>query len=295
MSTPLRLWPELIFRLVADDDDSRASERVRIFRAFLVLHLAARFWATIGRTSVAWEYGLALATTAAAGLSFVPRLSRGAVAFVGAIMLGLVVRQQPVTANHEYVEFFLVALAAFCDVRIPAERALFVCAVRWVAILVFFWPGVRKVLFGTYFHGEYLSFCVAAYPSFRDTLGQLLGDAEVVRLQGLQPLGSPSGPFRVGSALFLVASNASYLGEIGLSVGLLFRRTRAWAAGGLILLVLFIEVAAREVFFGGLAVLMATLFLAPKVSRRAFTLVLAVYAAVLLTHFGFLPEWTYKL
>ncbi len=298
-TTSAARWPERVFRLVDDagasgGDESDLEARVGIVRAFLMVHLAARAWVVLGPSSEAWESGFAVAMTAAAVASFLPLLARAAVAFAAALMLGIVVRRMPITANHEFLELFLVALLAFCDVRITAERALFVRTARWLTVLVLFWSGAQKILFGTYFHGEYLSFCVAAYEPFRDTLGKLLPDAEVARLASIDPQGTPSGPFRATAPLFLLASNGAYFGEIGLSLSLLARRTRARAAVAMMGLILLIEIAAREVFFGGLAFLMLLLFVSPRIGRRVLPLVLVLYAAALLSHVGILPDWTYK-
>ncbi len=286
-------WPERLFRFV-DGGEADADSRVGIVRTFMMLHLAVRFWVVLGQGSESWEYGFALAMTAAAVASFVPPVSRAGVAVAAALMLGMVVRHMPTTANHEFLELFLVSLLAFCDLRIAAERALFIRTARWLAILVLFWSGTQKVIFGSYFHGEFLSFSVAASDAFRDTLGRLLPDAEVARLRSIDPFGSPSGPFRVGAPLFLVASNGAYLGEIGLSLALVFPRTRVRAAVGMMVLVVLIEIAAREVFFGGLSMLLLMMFVAPRLSRRVLPLVLVVYAAALFSHFGLLPDWTYK-
>ena len=157
---------------------------------------------------------------------------------------------------------------------------------------VLFWAGLQKVLHGYYFGGEFLSYAISQEARFAQLFGVLLPSDELIRLQSYgrpAPLGA--GPFRTESWALLMISNATYLTEIGVAIGLLVRRLRPFALCGAMALIVAIEIAAREVLFGALYIGLIALFSERALNWRLLPMFAVIYAYLLAAGFGWVPTW----
>jgi hypothetical protein len=155
--------------------------------------------------------------------------------------------------------------------------------------LVLFHTGLSKLLYGQYFHGDFLAYMIGTGDRFGDAFRLLLGADEVVRLQGYDALRTGAGPFRVSSWPFVLASNLVWIAELALPVLLMIRRTRAPAALASIALVLAIQAGARELGFAMLFGNLLLLFLPGVWNRRLLPLCALAFVLALLAVLGWLP------
>ena len=249
--------------------------RLVAFRVFLGLHLTAWSVLWLGREHDApalWFRVAVVVAVAVWAAATVRGRSRGWLDGVAlAAVAGLAAAVFPATSNHG----FLGAVCLGWLVLVRPTEAL--PALRWTVVIVAFYAGVQKVLHGTYFDGTFLAYQVAHSERFTATLGALLPTAELARLQALEPLTVGAGPYRLTSWVGLTLSNAVWIAELVLPPLLWIRRTRTAAMVGLIAVVLAIEIAAREVLFGGLFVALLLLFGPPTWLRRALPWLGVVY------------------
>jgi hypothetical protein len=274
------------------DDHDVAVGKIRAFEVVLALVMAAEYWA---RAVPKWD---ALAPLYTASLWLVPALAAGALTLRGrrAAFAGLALVQAavlwaefPAAGNHAYLELFFCALAAVCDPRDPRDRTLFLRAVRWMACVVLFASGLQKLVHGYWDRGQYLAFSLGESESFRPVLRPLLPAAEYERLVTLRgEVGD--GPYLVASRLFIGLSNAVYLGEMALAALLLWPRTRALAAVAALTMLLLIEIAAREAFFGLVFANALLLFLPRDLNRRFVPVFAGILLALLLSRAGVIRE-----
>ena len=71
----------------------------------------------------------------------------------------------------------------------------------WLGVIVLFYSGLQKLLYGTYFRGQFLAFTVAQIDTFRKAMGFLLPAGELARLRSLSPL-DPASAYRTSAPLF---------------------------------------------------------------------------------------------
>jgi hypothetical protein len=169
-----------------------------------------------------------------------------------------------------------VALLAVAG-RGSAGAPLVLAGLRWLAAIVLFHTGLQKLLYGHYFAGDFLAFMVGRGDRFADLFRWVLPSAEVARLAGYDALRSGAGPYRVGEPLFVALSNAVWIAELVLPLGLLARRTRGLAAAAAAALVLAIQLGAREAGFALLFVNLLLLSGPPRLARA----LLPVFGALL--------------
>ena len=284
-----------MFALVGagEEPSTRGARKVDAFRIFLMMHLAVRGWVTIEPHARGSAYAFACAMTACFAASFVPKLARHATIAAALLMAGKLALTLPGASNHLFVECVLIALAALLDGRDATEREIFARACKWLALIVLFYSGLQKLLYGTYFRGQFLAFTTAQVDTFTTFFAHLLPDGELARLRSHSPLDPAAGPYRVDAPLFLLVSNASYVLEMLCPVLLLVRRTRAIGVLATLALVLGIELAAREVFFGMLFVQTVLLFRTDDLNRKLLPVAGALYAYFLAMRLGVLPAWSF--
>lgn len=197
----------------------------------------------------------------------------------------------PYSANHYYVEVVTMLFLALLGGERAEEKGALLRALCWTVIVALFMAGIQKVLHGYYFRGEFLAFMVATDPRF-GILGHFMPEQDFLRLRSLsQEIGA--GPFRVDSLLFIACSNLSYLLEIGLPVALLFRRTRSAGMIGSIAFIAWIEVFARELFFGALMVNFLLLFSRTDLNRKLLPCFVLLGLYLLAVKTGLLPGWSF--
>lgn len=196
----------------------------------------------------------------------------------------------PVTANHTFLGLVVLGLCSLLDPERPEEEALLLQSLRWLAVLVFFWAGAQKLLNGLYLRGEFLTWMVAqGIERWADVFGWMIPEAELARLQSIPRFMKGGGPYRVDSALFVLAANAVWIGEIAIAVGLLFRRTRQWAALAAIALVFVIQSAPREFLFAVLYTNLVLLSVRGEWNRRLLPVFVAFYVLVFAARLGAIP------
>ena len=268
-------------------------ESARLFRWIFALILVTEYWA---RALPKWQglaasfrLSLPFVTLVAAGAF--TRWHRGAFAMLALMHARLVWSELPVTGNHAYLEVYLCALLAFLDGDSAEEAALLRSSVLWLAVIVFFYSGVQKLVHGYYFDGSMLTYSMSTN-SFRPIVGLLIGPDELARISRFT--GQPGdGPYASSSLPLIVAANGVWLAELILPVFLLMRRTRTVAIAGSLALITGIELAARELFFG-LVFTNALILSAPVLwQRTALGLVALLSGALILSRAGILPPATF--
>ena len=179
------------------------------------------------------------------------------------------------------------ALTAFLDPRVATDRVLYVAAGRWLAIVILFYSGLQKLAHGYYFHAEYFAFSLWI-ESFRTVFQWLLPAEEYARLTAFT--GQPGdGPYAVRGPLVVAIANLTWIAEMALAPALLWRRTRPFAVAAAVALIVAIELAAREAFFGLLYVNLILLFLERPWHSKLVAPVAALLALMLFVRIGWLP------
>ena len=278
---------------LADEDDRSAQPiTLRAFRLFLLGHVATRTWFWFLREphdDTAFRVALAALLTVCALLAVRRRWQRSATAAATAVLACKLVDSFPSTSNHFFIEFLCVALLAAFDAEAEDERALCLVTLRWVVVLVLFWTGLQKVLYGTYFDGQFLGFSIATRGSFADLFQWILPAEELRRLRAMRPIGLGSGPFALQSPLARLVANGVYVFELVAPALLLLRRTRPWAAAAVIAFTVMIEIGAREFLFGALFVNLLLLFFSRPINRALLPAFALFYAWMIGVRLGWLP------
>lgn len=195
----------------------------------------------------------------------------------------------PNTPNHYPLVMLTFGLLALFDGRDEKEAAVAVQAVRWLFAIALVLSGLQKTLYGAYFHGEFFAYRIAIDPIFATPFEWIMPAEEVARLRGLGGLDEGAGPFRTSWWPLAVLANLSWIFEMALPVFLLWRRTRPWAIAVTLLFFVGIEVAPRELFFGGIAVQLVLLFGRRDWNRLLMPLWLAALVAATLLRIA-VPE-----
>ncbi len=289
------------YRLLAltgvDDGEVQRDLKVQTLRRLVLLHLCVQEWfvwlvASNPPYSKTVVLGCASAFTLSLVFGWRVRWSQAAFGFALAIAIVRTVNQFPFTANHQYLELGILALGTLFNDRKAGEAQLLLQSCRWLVVAVFFWAGLQKALHGYYFQGEFLSYAITQEPRFAQIFSRLLPSEEFIRLQSFgrpAPLGA--GPFRAESWPLLLLSNLTYLMEIGVALGLLVRRIRQPALWTGLMLIVAIEVAAREVLFGALYIGLILLFAPRALNWSLFPVFVCLYSYLLAAGFGWVPTW----
>jgi hypothetical protein len=286
MAAPVLDW-------TADPPGVSAASHLRAFRILVLAHFAVQSWAwAVKPVPVPAPFPPLGIHLAAAVLSFLCvaaffRRGRLACALALPIVAWEVYWVFPSTPNHTFLGFVVIGLCSFLDSDEPDEEALLLQALRWLAVLIFFWAGVQKLLHGLYFRGEFLLWMVGqGVERWGDLFGWLVPAEEVARLRSLPRFMTGAGPYRVDSLPMILAANSVWIGEIALAVGMLFRRTREFAAVGAIGLAYLVQLAPREFMFALLYTNLLLLFVRGDWNRRLLPLFLALYAGLLAVLLG---------
>lgn len=263
-----------LLAVTSDGDAALVHGKLDALRRFLLLYGATRSWLWLavdrrGELDPEWLVLSALVMSAAAALSFVPRLAAWAprIALPAlAVQLWLTL---PVTNNHFFLELVCVALVALVGPQGSEEEERWVLAgVVWLAALVLLHSGLTKVTYGLYFRGELLSYLIGRGDRFAEAFRWVVPHEEIVRLASYDPMQAGAGPYRAASVPLVVLSNLVWIAEVALAPLIVLRKTRSAAALLALLLILAIQVGAREI---GFALLYGYLLLAclPSPAVRA--------------------------
>ncbi len=285
-----------LLALVGVDGPDTARVKVAAFRRLLLLIVAVELCDRASRwqAEASFPVHVLLAGVALAGAALAWR----PVSALGLVLVSLAavadfVWQFPESANHQYLQLVCIGQLLLLRTDIDEEVQLLVVSLRWVLVIGVFYAGLQKLLYGYYFDGQFLAFAISGNPRFAAVLQYLMSAGELERIRGLQIL-EGAGPFRVDSSLFRIVSNAAYLTELILPPLLLMGRTRRLAIVGMLAYFVCIEVAAREVFFGGIVAALALLFAPGDALRRALPIFLTGLACLALTILGLLPRWFFS-
>ncbi len=280
----------------AVDGPTERRRQVDAFATLLLAIVAVEYWS---RGIPKWNdlgpqyVGTAVLVSVLALLGIAwPRTRRSVCAVITGLHVGIIVAEFPEAANHSYLEATLCGLVALLDVRRDEEVVLLRDAARVLFAIVLFYAGLQKLLSGYWFAGQYLAFSLAR-PSFQPVLAPLLTADEFARLTAYGGAVG-DGPYRVETPLFLLASNAVYIAEMALAPLLLWQRARVLAALAAIALIVIIEIAAREFFFGLVFLNLALLFLPSSWHGRARWPGAAALAYLLLVRLGVAPAMVFQ-
>jgi len=295
------MTPSIPLRLLAlagfDEDEVQRGLAVQALRRLVLLHLCVQewfVWLMAENPPYSKQVVLLCACSYTLGLCLGWRApwSRAAFAFVLAVSITRLANQFPIAANHQYLQLGVLALGTLFDGRRKGEAQLLLQSGRWLVATVLCWAGLQKVLHGYYFHAEFLSYAISQEARFAQLFGMLLPSDELIRLQSFgRPAPLHAGPYRATSWPLLLVSNATYLMEILVAIGLFIRRVRPLALCAAVALILAIEVAAREVFFGALFLGLIALFARRALNWQLLPLFVVFYAYLLAAGFGFVPTW----
>jgi hypothetical protein len=288
------MWMDRILALADEDDRSEQALKFRGLQLFLQMHVSARLWFICFPREPGDPYvaiGLATSASLACLLGLKASWARAALCLTAATMCVKLAVTFPMSSNHFMLELLNVLLLISFDGNSAEERRLQLVGSRFITAIVIFYTGVQKVLYGTYFEGQFLAHAMATRESFAKVFELAIPAEEFSRLVNSRPERFGSGPFVVRSPFFLLISNAVYLIEIVAPVLLLLRKTRTLATFGVIGFMVFVQFGAREFFFGLLIVQLLLLFLPRAWNHRLLPGFLAAYVLLLSLHFWLLPEF----
>ena len=207
--------------------------------------------------------GLTLALLAVAALK---RFRPGYICLALVLMTAKTVYVFPHNANHQMLEWLILVVLVVGGTTDQGSARLSLGALRWMVVGVFFWAGIQKVLYGTYFDGAYLATRLNQ-EHYRVAFEVILGDEMVAEIMSRRER-SRNAPFTLLSTTGYLVSNLAYLVEIILALVLLAPRMRGKAAVAAMVFVACVEAIALELMFGLLTVTLLTLFSEHAVMRR---------------------------
>ena len=280
-----RSFVDRLLELASDSQPERnPAVRLHTLGTILLLHscIETWFWVLELEAVVAGVVLLATAYTALLAVGLAPRFRRVALGLTAGVTVLQLIWTFPYIANHTFLRLFALGLLVLADPKSLRERRLVHAALGWMIAIVLFYTGFQKVAYGTYFQGQYLAYMVSLTDRFAQAFEWLVPLGELSRLKAI---GSPvpgAGPYTVDGMAFLALTNLVYVVEMGLAAGLLWWRTRIPAIWMTLALIVLIQLAARELFFG---LLFCNLVLAlhPRdVSRKLLPIGAGIYVLALL-------------
>jgi len=285
-------WIDDRVGLLDAEDPGDRIHKVEAFLRVVAMIVAAEYWA---RAIPLWsDLGpiqrlSAPAATVLAGIAIVlPGARRIAFALLAALHCNTVAGEFPAAGNHAYLEVLLLVFAALLD---ESDARLHLRALRWIAVIIFVASGLQKLAHGYWTQGQYLAFSTWT-PSFRPVLGLLMPADELARLATYRrEIGD--GPYLVSSFRLLLVSNAVWMAEVGIGLALLVPRVRVAAVAAGVLLLVAIELGARELFFGALFAHLIILFLPGNATARLVWPTAAALLILLASRVGVLPAFRF--
>ena len=256
------LIADRLLAIAGADAPDVAESKVRSLRRLVLLTLACESWFALGYIPYSSHleiYGASGALlTLCAVLGWQDRFAWPATLAAFVVELASVVSVFPENANHQFLLLIflgLLLLVGSSVERIRSESLDVAClqATRWIVVIGLGWAGFMKLRYGYWFGAEFLSYRIAIDPGFAWVFGSFVPDTEILRLVSLETRVG-SGPFRAEAPLLVAISNLTWLAEILVPVGLLWSRTRAVSMIAAVVLMVAIQLGAREVFFAGLMV-----------------------------------------
>lgn len=285
------MWLERIVAVLDARREPIEASSLLAFQRVLALVVAAEYWTKTIRDRAQFEsvdgVVLALVTVLAAAVFF-GRFRRAAFAGLALLQAWWIGRFFPLAGNHRYLELILAVVFSALDGRCDEHRKLQMRAVRFMVVVVLFYSGLQKLVWGYWTRGQFLAFALGHEP-FSSMLGRLVPTNELARLTAYSgAIGD--GPFLPEAPLLIAASNLVWIAEIGIALLLLLPATRRRTWPIACLLVICIEFVARELMFG--VEFCAALALFARADRLTRWVVpIAVFLGwLVLVRLGLLPE-----
>jgi len=287
----------------ADPPGRSPAAHLVAFRTLVLAHWTAQSWAWVADPLPVWAafprpaiVASALLFTLLLGLSFWrPSAAPGApgrwACAAGTLLAGWEVAWLlPWTPNHNGLLLAVLGLCAVLDAEDEEEGPLLLQVLRWMTAIVFFYAGLQKAIHGLYFQGEFLSWMVGqGSERWADVFGWVLPGEEVQRLRSYGRFEPGAGPYRGDSLLFVLASNAVWIGEMAIGLAILVRPLRKWAALAAIALTFTIQLAPREFMFALGYTQLLLLSVPGEWNRRLLWPFLLAYAYLLGAALGWVP------
>jgi hypothetical protein len=270
---------------IRPDENSHNDPAVRLqtLATILLVHSAAEtwYWALTLEVPNTGVVVLAAMFTAFLALGQLPRYRRAALWLLTLTLAIQCCWTFPFIANHTFLRLIVGFLLAFLGNGSLAERRLSQVAIGWTTVVILFYTGFQKLLYGTYYQGQYLSYLISLSDRFRLVFATIVPADELQRLQAIGTPAPGSGPYTVDSVPFLILANLVYLAEMGLAAGLVWHRTRRVAVFLTLGLMLTIELGARELFFGVLFCNLILMLHPADLIRRWLPITLVIYGVAL--------------
>ena len=281
----------LIQRLADDDPKLQHAKAITFYYLFGAAVASEVLFRVIkeGGPSDAYTWVMLIGAPISLAMLAVRRLRRYAGLGYFIVVLSHVLHGFPFTANHVGLALIICVVLSVLDLTREGEEQLWALGtIRCMLLLVMCYAGLQKLAHGYYFRGELLAFYIMLVEPFRDLFGLILPAAEIDRLRSYSFV-TGAGPFRVDSALFIAVSNMSWIAEISFPLMLISRKTRLIGMLGMFLTVVAIEVAAREIYFGAMILMMLFLFAPFDLNRKLAPLYLIFYVWSIPMALGWLP------
>jgi len=164
-------------------------------------------------------------------------------------------------------------------------------SVRWMVVVLLVGSGLQKLVHGYWFRAQFLAWSLWR-DSFREVLGPLMPADELSRLMSYGA-DAGDGPYLVHSVVLVTTSNLVWVAEILLGCLLLFPATRRYAWVAASVLVVGLEVVAREMMFGVEFLAAILLFARTDVVRRFVVPAAIVLAVLVLMRLWVVPEMVF--
>lgn len=275
-AAPAQLAPSAELSLsVADSDEWR----FRLLQTGLCLHVgsSAALWLWPMSRPGAWSLMLLtlLACAGAAAAKYATPLGAALFAVSALEYFNVPLLLAPIAmANHNLVEHAIFGLSLFATPGRADRRADVLKAGRATMVVVLFYAGCQKAWHGHYFDGQYFGWLNVHEPRFV----QFFSDLGLSRHFTSTPTGAPYG---ATTPLGMAFSNGAWISEICCGLLLLSRR---WQGVGVVLSLMTmgaIQIAARELFFAGLAAQLLVLFLPFRTSAACAPVIWSFYLVLI--------------
>lgn len=285
------MWLERIVSGIDAGQERDVDSRLLAFQRVLALVVAAEYWTKTIRDRALFDTADAVALTLVTVLAaavLLGRFRRAAFAGLALLQAWWIVRFFPLAGNHRYLELILAVVFSALDERNDEHRRLQLRSVRFMVVVVLFYSGLQKLVWGYWTRGQFLAFAVNHEP-FSAMLGWLFPADELVRLASYSgAIGD--GPYLADAPLLIAASNLVWILEIGLALLLMLplTRHRAWPIA--CLWVVCIELVARELMFGVEFCAALALFARGDRLTRWVVPIALFLGSLVLVRLGLLPE-----
>ena len=279
---------------VGGDESEVMSAKLMWFRRYVFLHLAVESWfrySTVLPNRMT-DLAFALVLTMCAAFGVFDRWARSASEILAVTVLAQIAWSFPHTANHIYVMGVIVIFLAMFDPRNAEESGLLMKGLRWIPLIVLFYSGFKKLLYGYWFDAAFFGQMIGVDPRFKEFFRPLLAPEEHLRLvRQFWPGDLGFGPYGVRSPLVVTLSNLVWILEVLLPIGFLIPRLRRVAMVVSIAMLFVFALATRELFVGVLGTSLVLLYAGRDLNRRLFPVFVLFLLWVVLVTVGVIPRW----